>query len=110
MSNSKSVGKISDGYHTFDELYEHRHWLFINLLNAHPKSWKSQLHHDKTKYEGMFIAGIFTDYGDQITYHMPWDLWHKVKCRVLPTAPTWDKHTPKDVIKRLKKMTKTWQR
>ena len=30
----KVDGNTSDGYHTFNELYEHRHLLFITVLNA----------------------------------------------------------------------------
>lgn len=33
-NKDNTVGLISDGYHTFDELYEHRNVLFINLLNG----------------------------------------------------------------------------
>lgn len=44
------AGEISDGYHTFDELYEHRTAIFAAifaaLCKAHPenswKSWKRQ--------------------------------------------------------------------
>lgn len=36
------AGKVSDGYHTFDELYEHRCLLFINLVhfNLGNAAWK----------------------------------------------------------------------
>ena len=33
--NGTTVGDMSDGYHTFDELYEHRYWLFLALLKQH---------------------------------------------------------------------------
>ena len=29
------VGKLSDGYHTFDELYHHRAILFATICNTH---------------------------------------------------------------------------
>jgi hypothetical protein len=29
---SKDMGDVSDGYHTFNELYEHRHMLFLMLM------------------------------------------------------------------------------
>jgi len=39
----------SDGYHTFDELYEHRHWLFLSLMKMWPeRAWASKLHADGT--------------------------------------------------------------
>lgn len=37
---------ISDGYHTFDELYEHRCLLFINLCLAHPNAAYWRPHYD----------------------------------------------------------------
>ena len=41
------VGKISDGYHTFDELYFHRMILFSVICNTYKeKAWKSKLHDD----------------------------------------------------------------
>ena len=52
--NEKS--QISDGYHTFNELYEHRCVLWICLLNtlnsinldSYLKIFKTQKHHDGT--------------------------------------------------------------
>ena len=58
---------VSDGYHTFKELYEHRVVLFVALITAltqqeyHPSNkicWKSKKHSDGTMYDGWFIAGI----------------------------------------------------
>lgn len=49
--------KTSDGYHTIEELYEHRHALFMALTCAMPwRSWKSRRHHDGPSYDGWFIA------------------------------------------------------
>jgi hypothetical protein len=40
MMEDKS--KISDGYHTFEELYDHRHVLFLTLCLLHHEkaAWK----------------------------------------------------------------------
>ena len=35
--SGEEVGKISDGYHTFEELYYHRMILFAVICNTHPK-------------------------------------------------------------------------
>ncbi len=70
-------GLVSDGYHTFNELYEHRNLLFLSLMQAH---W------------------------DLITYHLPDRLLHlaqKTGATQLAIAPKWDGHTPNDVIDRL---------
>ena len=100
---SKS-GTVSDGYHTFDELYEHRHLLFLNLMGCNPVfAWVSRKNSDGNRMEGWFIAGIELPTG-QISYHLPEDLWD-VACRcsggVYERAP-WDGHTAEDVLKRLK--------
>lgn len=99
---------ISDGYHTMDELYDHRHALFIALCNTLAREgscvvWKSQLHEDGTMFDGMFIAGINDLAGEMITYHLPNDLWAKFNNHVewVPNAPEFDGHTSEDVISRL---------
>ena len=103
---SENTGSISDGYHTFDELYEHRHALMFNLMaerNDTKRAWISLKHYDGSKMEGWFIAGVQLWTGKTITYHMPDRLWEKAsKCaKVLPNAPKWDGHTSLDVVKRL---------
>ena len=63
------TGETSDGYHTFNELYHHRAVLFsVIVSNYRAAAWKSKLHHDGTMYDGMFIVGIGTPYG-QASYH-----------------------------------------
>lgn len=103
------TGKISDGFHNFDELYEHRHLLFLNLCK-YQYSWCSKLHADGTMFEQYFIAGISPGRDlkdDQITYHLPIRLWDeavRICDRVLDNAPEWDGHTSNDVLIRLKEM------
>jgi hypothetical protein len=96
------VGKVSDGFHTFDELYAHRHILFIKLMNSHPDlSWKSRKHEDGSMYEGdWFIAGMNLPTGD-ISYHLEGRFWDMAKVQALDFAPAWDGHTSEDVLKRL---------
>lgn len=105
------TGHISDGYHTFDELYEHRHTLFIMLCEqlaqwVESKSydvWRSKLHSDGTSFEGLFILGINMEKGYQITYHIPLSKWKETEfAQTLQKAPEFDGHTSKDVLKRLK--------
>lgn len=98
------VGEVSDGYHTFNELYDHRCALFLALLRAMPgQGWASTKHADGTEIEGYFIAGLNLPDGT-ITYHLPDSLWLlTAKCGVplLPTAPPWDGHTSAAVVERL---------
>jgi hypothetical protein len=52
------IGNLSDGYHTFNELYHHRAILFSVICNGLPEnSWKSKLHDTGDMYDGMFIVG-----------------------------------------------------
>ena len=92
---------ISDGYHTFKELYDHRSKLFIALCRVYPNlTWKSSKHADGTMYAGMFIAGISTPMG-QATYHFEDAYWNMLDVKVLDTAPVWDGHTSDDAIERI---------
>lgn len=95
-------GDVSDGYHTFNELYAHRNLLFIAAMKANPKrSWYSEMHHDGSSYYGWFIAGMALPTGD-ITYHLPNELLPLMKgIASEKMAPDWDGHTSKDVIDRL---------
>lgn len=94
-----NAGEVSDGYHTFDELYEHRYALFIALCNQlHIYAWKSRFHSDGTMYDWWFIAGIRTEKWKTITYHLPLEQWGKLNISQIPHAPEWDWHTSKDVI------------
>jgi hypothetical protein len=112
------TGYISDGYHTFDELYEHRCLLFCMLLTmvSHQDTlpmgwdllaWKSLKHSDGSSIEGWFIAGIYIG-GKQITYHLPLRMFNDLQSvETLATAPEWDGHTSQDVIERLKEWLKS---
>ena len=99
-----NMGNISDGYHTFNELYHHRAILFSVICNEHPElAWKSLQHHDPEQpmYDGMFIVGINTPNG-QATYHYDVDpYWDRFKVKELERAPKWDGHTPDEAIERI---------
>lgn len=102
---SKITGSTSDGYHTFDELYEHRHALFIQLMKSHPKiSWRANNNSDGSNWENWFIAGMHLPSGD-VSYHLPVRLWDSLDGFGIATtlnAPPWDGHTSYQVIDRLK--------
>lgn len=91
------TGEISDTYHTFDELYNHRMVLFAVICNTYrSKAWESQLHDDGTMYRDYFIVGITTPMGDY-SYHYPLIDWDKFKVKELDKAPAWDGHIPGDI-------------
>lgn len=104
-ADHKHDGKTSDGYHTFDELYHHRAVLFATVVADHPRmSWKSKLHHDGTMYDGMFIVGLDTPYG-QASYHYDIDpYWDMFRCVARERAPEWDGHTPDQALERIYKI------
>lgn len=99
------TGATSDGFHTFDELYRHRAVLFSFIVTCFPgASWKSRRHHDGTMYDGMFIVGIETPWG-QATYHYDVDkCWDMFPCWELDSAPEWDGHTPDQAIERIERL------
>lgn len=99
------MGNLSDGYHTFNELYHHRAILFSVICNSIPdKAWKSKLHDTGDMYDGMFIVGIETPEG-QATYHYDIEpYWDMFKVKELEKAPKWDGHTPQEAIERISKL------
>lgn len=99
---------LSDGYHSFAELYQHRHHLFAMVAQLLPeRAWRSKLHADGTMFEGYFIAGLDLLMHDlqkkTISYHVPlayWGLFDGI--RELLKAPEWDGHTSEDVVVRIR--------
>ena len=96
------VEQVSDGYHTFAELYEHRVALFLALAQALGTGWRSLLHADGTSFEGWFIAGLSLPVVGEITYHLPIAMWKQSGfIHTCEKAPSWDGHTPNNVVERL---------
>lgn len=88
---------LSDGYHTYNELYYHRAVLFSVICNNHKDiAYKSKKHHDGTMYDGMFIIGIKTPQG-QYSYHYDLNMWSMFDVPELEFAPEWDWHQASDI-------------
>ena len=92
------VEKMSDGYHTFDDLYEQRLILSAALAKNNPHAWKSKRHEDGSVPfgGGWFIMGFDTDEGCY-TYHYELKDWGLFQCKELDKGKPWDGHTSKDV-------------
>ena len=76
---TEDKGNISDGYHTFNELYDHRCHLYIALMKTNIEiSWRSKKHFDGECYPNWFIAGMNLPSGP-ITYHLPLWMWDMLK-------------------------------
>lgn len=111
------TNNISDGYHTFGELYEHRIALFIlacsyirmawNNFGNQSLIWRSKCHSDgELAYGGeWFILGLCKEKGKQITYHIPISKWDETTfAETLDKAPEFDGHTSQDVLSRIKEL------
>lgn len=92
------VEKMSDGYHTFADLYEQRLILSAALAKNNPYAWKSKRHEDGSVPfgGGWFIMGFDTDEGCY-TYHYELKDWDSFQCKELDKGKPWDGHTSKDV-------------
>lgn len=104
----ENKGGISDGYHTFDDLYEHRIVNYIALcrklsMSLNHDVWISKNHSDGNEWKGWFLLGIGKEPGKQITYHLPEQYWEEVKqfAEILLIAPQFDGHTSSDVLERI---------
>lgn len=109
------VGEVSDGYHTFNELYQHRFLLFCALSRMSVTNrdnlycWKSKTHwidgELQPVWDGWFVAGIELR-RKTITYHLPLEYWPLFDGIERKQAPPHDGHTSQDVIERLKEWLK----
>lgn len=111
---SEDVVDVSDGDHTFTELYTHRRALTAALAAVAASvgdAWRSKAHHpaDDPIFDGYFIVGINVpttsnpaDRGATITYHYELEHWDDfLACPELAHAPKWDGATPNDTVDRL---------
>lgn len=99
--------RVHDGYHTMDELYDHRIALYITLCRVLDRSgeayiWRSKMHENGLGYEGWYVLGIGHQDGRQISYHLPNSTWLETNfAHTLTRGIKFDGHTSADVIKRL---------
>lgn len=97
-------GEISDGYHTFNELYYYRmlyNAAFFNLLPKHLVH-KSKRHHggEECFGGGWFIVMANLPTG-QISNHYELKDWDLFQIPEKEIADEWDGHTPQEAAKRL---------
>lgn len=97
-------GTLSDGYHTFNDLYYQRCVLFATICNLNKDiAWKSKRHSDGEKCfdsDNWFIVGIDTPEGSY-TYHYEMQYWDMFDVIELENGKVWDGHTEKDVTRLL---------
>lgn len=98
------MGEISDGYHTFNELYYYRMLYNAAFFNLLPKEWvhKSKRHHtgEECFGGGWFIVMANLPTG-QVSNHYELKDWDLFKVPEKEFADEWDGHTPQEAAKRL---------
>ncbi len=101
-------GNYSDGYHSFNELYEFRKIYNAVLFNEWAKQNKYKVVKSKKHADGelCFGGGRFVVVAElpkgQISNHYKMPDWNLFKCKEVDMAPEWDGHMPADVLERLK--------
>ena len=105
LSHVDDIGDVSDGFHTYNQLYHQRAILFATIVNQNAdKAWKSFKHEDGQycfDSDGeWFIVGVDTPEGSY-TYHYEKKYWDMFKCKELPCGKHWDGHTEEDVTRLL---------
>lgn len=100
------MGEVSDGYHTFNELYYYRMLYNAAFFNLLPKDWvhKSKRHHtgEECFGGGWFIVMANLPTG-QISNHYKLKDWDLFQVPEKEFADEWDGHTPQEAAKRLYK-------
>ena len=105
-------GEISDGYHTFNELYDYRKVYNALLFNE----WASQDLYDVRKSTkhfdgedcfggGWFVVMAQTPAG-QISNHYEMEDWDLFRVLVQDCANEWDGHTAAEALERMKNLTR----
>lgn len=97
------IDDLSDGFHTFRQLYYQRMMLFATIVKQNKdKAWKSLRHEDGELCfgGGWFIVGIDTPKGSY-TYHYENKYFDLFDCEILDYGKHWDGHTEKDVTRLL---------
>lgn len=105
LGNSEYTNKVSDGAHTFGDLYYHRMILTSALFNiANEKfnipCYKSKKHSDGTMFDGFFVVYMESPIG-QISYHYEMKYWDLFPIEESPRMPEFDGHTSSDAINRI---------
>lgn len=103
VAGIEDIDDLSDGFHTFRQLYYQRMILFAAIVSQNKdKAWKSLRHEDGELCfgGGWFIVGIDTPEGSY-TYHYDNKYFDLFDCKILDYGKHWDGHTEKDVTRLL---------
>lgn len=101
------IEQVSDGYHTFAELYEYRKLYNAAFFNELAKKGICNVHKLKRHATGeeCFGGGWFIVMADlptgQISNHYELKDWDLFKCTEKSFSDIWDGHSPQEAAKRL---------
>ena len=108
----KDMGEVSDGYHTFNELYEYRMLYNAALFNEFAKQGLYDVHKSRKHSDGEYPFGDSNWFivmaelpTGQISNHYEMKDWDKFQIPEKPLANKWDEHSPRDVANRLTSFT-----
>ena len=111
-TNPKDMGEVSDGYHTFNELYEYRMLYNAALFNEFAKQGLYDVHKSRKHSDGEYPFGDSNWFivmaelpTGQISNHYEMKDWDKFQIPEKPLANKWDEHSPRDVANRLTSFT-----
>lgn len=99
--------EISDGYHTFKELYQYRRVYNAMLVNEYENQWLYNVHKSlkHSDWEDCFGGGYFvvqmTLPTGQVSNHYKLEHWDEFKCEIRGKADEWDGHTPQEALSRM---------
>jgi hypothetical protein len=103
VAHVTEIDDVSDGFHTFRQLYYQRMMLFATIVKQNKnKAWKSLRHEDGELCfgGGWFVVGIDTPKGSY-TYHYEDNFYSLFDCVELERGKHWDGHTEEDVTRLL---------
>lgn len=104
----KDMGEVSDGYHTFNELYEYRMLYNAALFNEFAKQGLYDVHKSRKHSDGEYPFGDSNWFivmaelpTGQISNHYEMKDWDKFQIPEKEVANKWDGHSPRDAADRL---------
>jgi hypothetical protein len=108
----KDMGEVSDGYHTFNELYEYRMLYNAALFNEFAKQGLYDVHKSRKHSDGEYPFGDSNWFivmaelpTGQISNHYEMKDWDNFQIPEKEVANKWDGHSPRDVTNRLTNFT-----
>lgn len=105
------IQKVSDGYHTFEQLYNFRKLYNAALFNEWAAQNKYSVHKSKKHFDGsncfdggwFIVMATLPDMPGQISNHYKVEDWDLFKCEEREMAEKWDGHSADGVEERLKR-------